>query len=619
MQKASVGDVPADVHDFPIVIATMPATARQRKAAFGAFIVLVAFVAVTIPFANVQLAHVEAFVPVIQTVMCVADLLTAALLFAQYSVYPNRAVLVLASGYLFGGLFAFLQTLAFPEAYAPAGLIGDGINSAGWLFVLWHTAFPLSVIVYALSKHAGESAERRGASAGVTIGFVIACVLALTAGSTWLVTAGAGYLPSLYESVTRQAPFANDITLFLALLNATTLVLLFIRRRTILDHWLIVTLLAWLPNFVVSILFTVVRFTIGWYASRVYALFAGSSLLFVLLAETAMLHARLANAIVLLRRERADRLAIFNTVVDGIITIDRNGTVQTLNRAAARLFGYSPDEVIGRNVKMLMPEPYRRQHDMYIENYLETGQAKVIGIGRELSGLRKDGSTFPMELAISETASGGLPVFTGVVRDITERKQFEEHQRRLVAELDHRVKNVLARVIAVADSTRRGSSSIDEFSRAHKERIQSMAVAHGLLSQSGWQGVGLNALVRDQLAPYTSEANTTIDGPDVVLTAMATQSVAMVLHELVTNAAKYGALSTPDGRVSVAWHRHPNMDASAKLLIEWQETGGPAVVADVRSGYGTNLIRDLIPHELGGKVELLFMPGGACCKIEIPL
>ena len=120
-------------HVVPIVIATMPASARQHKIAFGALGVLAVVVIVTLPFASIQLARVEGFIPGIQTVMYVADLLTAVLLFAQYAVQPQRAVLVLASGFVFSGLFAFLHTLSFPGAYAPAGLIGDGRNSAGWL------------------------------------------------------------------------------------------------------------------------------------------------------------------------------------------------------------------------------------------------------------------------------------------------------------------------------------------------------------------------------------------------------------------------------------------------------------------------------------------------------
>jgi hypothetical protein len=130
--------------------------------------------------------------------------------------------------------------------------------------------------------------------------------------------------------------------------------------------------------------------------------------------------------------------------------------------------------------------------------------------------------------------------------------------------------------------------------------------------------VGFTDLIRHQLAPYTTDANTTISGPDIVLTSAQTQAVAMVIHELVTNAAKHGALSSPDGSVSVSWHRS-GFDAAAMLRITWRELGGPPIEAPVKCGYGSSLIRDLIPHELGGTVDLAFASGGACCAIEIPL
>jgi PAS domain S-box-containing protein len=213
--------------------------------------------------------------------------------------------------------------------------------------------------------------------------------------------------------------------------------------------------------------------------------------------------------------------------------------------------------------------------------------------------------------------TGRLIRVKGLTRDITRRKQAEKRQDLLSAELDHRVKNVLARVAAVLRHTQRRSATTDEFVKAVDGRIQSIAAAHALLSQSRWSGVGLTDLMRYQLAPYATDANTAISGPDVMLTSAQTQAVAMVIHELVTNAAKHGALSRPDGRVSVSWDR--TADSAAILTITWRELGGPPIAAPVQAGYGLTLIRDLIPHELGGTVDLIFPSDGVSCKIEIPI
>jgi two-component sensor histidine kinase len=194
----------------------------------------------------------------------------------------------------------------------------------------------------------------------------------------------------------------------------------------------------------------------------------------------------------------------------------------------------------------------------------------------------------------------------------------ETRLKLLVAELDHRVKNVLARVSAITTQTRARSSTMDQYVKALDGRIQSMAAAHSLLSQSRWEGVGLNDLVRDQLAPYATDANAIINGPNINLGPPTTQALAMVLHELVTNAAKYGALSIPGGKVSVSWTKSSGRGAG-NLTITWCETGGTSVAAPAQTGFGTSLIRDLIPHELGGVVELVFSPDGVSCQIEVPL
>jgi PAS domain S-box-containing protein len=234
--------------------------------------------------------------------------------------------------------------------------------------------------------------------------------------------------------------------------------------------------------------------------------------------------------------------------------------------------------------------------------------------------IRPDGR----EVWLEETAkaqfntSGRVERLKGLTRDITRRKEAEQRQDMLISELDHRVKNVLARVAVVAKHTRQSNRTMDEFIKALDGRIQAMATAHALLSQSRWCGVGLTDLIRRQLAPYATGANTTISGPDVMLTSVQTQAVAMVIHELVTNAAKYGALSRPDGSVSVSWDR-TGTEVAAMLMITWLELGGPQIAAPVEFGYGSRLIRGLIPYELGGTVDLKFSAAGACCRIAIPL
>src|SRR5262249_53974170 len=150
---------------------------------------------------------------------------------------------------------------------------------------------------------------------------------------------------------------------------------------------------------------------------------------------------------------------------------------------------------------------------------------------------------------------------------------------------------------------------LDDYIQALDRRIRSMAGAHALLSQSRWDGVDLAELVRRQLAPNGTDANTTIGGPNIALPVAATQVLAMVLHELATNAAKYGALSTRNGGVEVNWDHGPGEDAE-NLSIAWLEIGGPAIGVSPDCGYGIRIIRDLIPQELGGSVDLAFAPGG---------
>jgi len=283
---------------------------------------------------------------------------------------------------------------------------------------------------------------------------------------------------------------------------------------------------------------------------------------------------------------------------------------------AAQILGFDPKRPFGAKHFLAQVHPEDRSNFRALVRGLRPENPSY---GSSFRYLRPDGG----EVWLEETAraefdgAGRFVRLRGLTADITERKHAEERQDLLVAELDHRVKNVLTRVTVLAKQTRDGSRTMDQFVKALDGRIQSMAAAHSLLSLSRWQGVGLKDLVRDQLAPYATDANAKVSGPNIMLTAATTQALAMVLHELVTNAAKYGALSVPDGQVSVSWTNPAGRDGT-NLTITWRETGGAQVSNPAQFGFGTSLIRGLVPHELGGVVDLAFEPEGVHCRIEIP-
>ena len=318
-RAAAGGSAQKEDQDFPLVIATMPATRRQTSNAICVAVLLMVAAAIVAPFASIQAARVDAFLPALQSVLCVADFITGALLLAQFSIQPQRAVLLLASGYIFSGSFAFLQTLSFPGAYAPAGLIGDGLNTPAWLFVLWHTTFPATILGYALSKDMTGVTAQPDRWTTISIVATIACVLAAIAGLTWIVATKTQYLPSFYIADVRlQTRLGNQVNLVLCLWSSAALAVLFVRRRTILDLWLLVTLLACMPNFLVAIIASSVRFSVGWYAGRCFVLVSSCMLLGVLLVETMFLYARLARSIILQRREHGNRLLSVDAITAAV-------------------------------------------------------------------------------------------------------------------------------------------------------------------------------------------------------------------------------------------------------------------------------------------------------------
>jgi PAS domain S-box-containing protein len=203
--------------------------------------------------------------------------------------------------------------------------------------------------------------------------------------------------------------------------------------------------------------------------------------------------------------------------------------------------------------------------------------------------------------------------------DITERKRAEEQQTMLVAELNHRVKNILAIVQSVAAQTVRSSGSLENFADAFTGRLKALAIAHDILTQTRWIGIGLSELLAAVLAPYRSPAGTrvSISGPAILLPAHAVVPLSMVLHEMTTNAAKYGALSTRRGRTEITWQVTDGIEKTVELV--WLERGGPKVRAAASTGFGTRLIDHVISHDLDGNTKIDFDPAGVRWTIAFPV
>ncbi len=304
--------------------------------------------------------------------------------------------------------------------------------------------------------------------------------------------------------------------------------------------------------------------------------------------------------------------AIVQSSDDAIISKDLNGIITSWNAGAQRLFGYEPDEAIGRPVTMLIPDDRLEEENDIIARIRRGERTDHFETKRR----RKDGSIFDISLSISPVKDrhGRVIGASKIGRDITERIRGAETQALLINELNHRVKNTLASVQAIAQQTLRRTRSAEEFVNSFSGRIQSLARVHTLLGASTWRGADLRELVQDQLSQGPmEERRISVFGPQLQLGPQRTLHLAMILHELGTNAAKYGALSGPNGTITVQWTVE---DRTLHLL--WQERGGPTVRVGNRRGFGTTLIEQSAKGE-GGTARMNVLANGIDWEIALPL
>jgi PAS domain S-box-containing protein len=303
--------------------------------------------------------------------------------------------------------------------------------------------------------------------------------------------------------------------------------------------------------------------------------------------------------------------AIIASSDDAILSTDLNMVITSWNLGAERLYGHSAEEAIGGSVMMVVPDD-RREEEPAILAKIRAGQ-KVEPY--ETKRRCKNGRLVDVLLSVSPIYDtyGRIVGASKIAHDISAKKEAERLQTVLVGELNHRVKNVLATVMAIARQTL-GRSDVDRTSvETFDARLTSMARAHDLLIHGNWEQAELTAVVRQALSPYPKE-KFEIHGPTMQLAPRAVVSISLALHELATNAAKYGALSVPDGRVAIVWSLEGN--GSDRLRLRWQEAGGPTVTPPTRKGFGSRLIESLLAAELNGEVQVSYEPSGLICEVR---
>lgn len=316
--------------------------------------------------------------------------------------------------------------------------------------------------------------------------------------------------------------------------------------------------------------------------------------------------------------EYADRLAaIVEFSDDAIISMDTEGVIQTFNRGAERLFGYDAEEVTGKLINVLIPED-RQDEEPAILARIRLGEHVD---HYETVRVKKDGSLMDISLTVSplRNSRGEVIGASKIARDVTERRREEERRRLLVNELNHRVKNTLATVQSLAAQTFRSKGDSASY-RHFENRLVALARAHDLLTQESWEGADIRSILLGSISAVCAEPNRrfNISGPSFRLRPKLALGLSMALHELATNAAKYGALSVDDGKVDVSW-KIERQDAGDVLELHWSESGGPVVETPSQTGFGSRLLERALARELGARAKLEFRSEGVAFSMETPL
>jgi PAS domain S-box-containing protein len=309
-----------------------------------------------------------------------------------------------------------------------------------------------------------------------------------------------------------------------------------------------------------------------------------------------------------LHRSQERLAAIVTSSEDAIVGKTVDGIVTSWNEAAERMFGYSASDMIGQSIRRLIPTDRQAEEDMILGRIARGERLKSYETIRST----KDGRAIDVSITASpiRDEKGRIIGASIIARDVTARKAHQEQIHLLMREANHRVKNILSVVQAIARNTAAGEP--EEFVGRFTERIEALAANQDLLVHNRWQGVDVEDLARTQLAHFADLIGLRIifDGPKLRLNAAAAQGIGLALHELATNAGKYGALSTDAGRVDIGWGTEGDT-----FTMSWTERQGPPVSTPKRRGFGTAVMEAMAERTVGGKADLRFAPSGVTWRL----
>lgn len=601
----------------------------SRRRILAAIAICVVFTALILPYGVQPGPHVPGIVAMFAIGIFVTGLATGAILLAAFEAEGRWSLLLLGGAYLFSSLMAVVHLLTFNGALLSDGsVLPASDQAAGWIFMSWVMIFSIVCLAAVVVELVQPSFSNKQADLKQALVAAMLCVAALVAALVVLMLIfDARWLPRILTDDGRWTT-ANVVVATLAVVaNAASIIGAF-RTRNARDQiflWLALALTAMACANVIA-MSAGGRYTVGWIVGRMSWLFSASVLFVYFLVQhvgqsialrrsNALLADEIQESTGRLHASEALLAAIVSTTSEAILSKSLDGRIASWNRGAEKLLKYTSDEVIGRSVRELIPEHRQGDEDEVLAHIIAGERIDSY----ETVRIDKDGKLVEVSMTVSPLiVHGKLVGASNVMHDISVRKARERHTNMLLREVNHRSKNLLAVVQAVARQT--VVNSPGAFLNSFNERLQALAVSQDLLVKSHWRGVDLADLVHTELSRYREliGARVLVSGSAVIISAAAAQNLGMALHELATNAGKFGPLGGQAGHVEIGWTTVGDV-RDGRLLMHWIERGGPAVQQPKRIGFGTMLTTDILRTAFNGTVRLDYKSEGLEWYLEAPL